>query len=205
MHAGGLESRALCVLAQEPPATGIGNLSFARGAPLAGNRGRYAPPGPDEVQERITPFSDGEIKRLTSDRRPQTVVDFLDRINQCGSRPPHSATFLGLQHQLRSFGKDPSDPATAAQLAQIAVAGFGRTWLQSIFADFAHDDAALARRIHQVLWRRSGAVAEHAALIASLIFDTADEALAAIDSAASDAEDSFEVGSTTEEELCLVV
>lgn len=56
-----------------------------------------------------------------------------------------------------------------------------------------------------MLWRRSGAVAEHAALIASLIFDTADEALAAIDSAASDAEDSFEVGSTTEEELCLVV
>lgn len=56
-----------------------------------------------------------------------------------------------------------------------------------------------------MLWRRSGAVAEHAALIASLIFDTADEALAAIDFAASDAEDSFEVVSTTEEELCLVV
>lgn len=110
---------------------------------------------------------------------------------------PHGSV-LGLQHQLRSLGIDPSDPSTAAQLAQIAVDGFGRTLLQSIVGDSACNDAALARQIHQVLKLRSGPVAEHAALIASL-------ALAAIDAVVLDTETSAEVSSATEEELRLVV
>lgn len=176
------------------------------GEPLwMANVGGLLPPGPDEVQERIAPFDDGEIKRLISDRRVHTFVDFLDRISQRGGRPPHGATVRGLQHQLRNLGKDPSDPSTAAQLSRIAAEGFGHTWLQCVIGDIALDEAALARRIHQVLWRHSGAVAEHAALIASLIFDTADEALAAIETAVSDTKKSAELSSAPEEEFGLVV
>lgn len=176
------------------------------GEPLwLANAGGLLPPGPDEVQERIAPFADGEVKRLANDRRVRIVIDFLDRIDQRGSRPPSNATFRGLQHQLRALGEDPSDPRTAARLAEIAVDGFGRTWLHSIIGDSARNNAALARRIHQVLWLRSGPVSEHAALIASLIFDTADEALAAIDAAVLDTETSAEATSATEEELGLVV